>query len=155
MDDKTHKEVEAMLAEEREKMVKQQSLVSWLRAWLWLTLVAKKNAVAVSTRTKTRVRAAFWVRLRMWLMRPLRAWAIYKYAKLDEESRERVEDAWLTKTLDTLHGGPMRRGKAVEMGKAAVGAAALRTKPVRARMPVGSVEVDGDDLFVKAILGEV
>jgi hypothetical protein len=105
MDEKMQKEVEAMLAEEREKMVKQQSLVSWLRAWFWLMLVEKKNAGGWYKPTARRIRTPFWARLRSWFSRPFRAWAVYRWAKLDRELQEKLEDDWLNRTLKVLREG--------------------------------------------------
>lgn len=152
MDDKTVKEVEAMLAKEREEMLRQQSLVSWLRAWLWLMLVEKKSARQWHGPATRHAHAPLLARLRVWFSRPFRAWAAYRYAKLDEEVRERIEDAWLTRTLNILKGNRVSRSGEV-IGKAVVGPAAFRSsKRAVARMPAGSSEFDGDSPFVKYIM---
>jgi hypothetical protein len=167
MDEKTQKEVETMLAEEREKLVKQQSLVSWLRAWFWLVLVEKKRAVAETAHRgyNMRPQKRTWrARLYAWLSRPFRAWAVYKYAKLDRGAKEKAEDAWLAKTVDILQGGPVYRrhgGRAVAMSKAVLlpSAAAQQAgwAAGKGRMPPGSAEVDYETAnhpFVKFILGQ-
>jgi hypothetical protein len=162
MDEKTQKELEMMLAEEREKLVKQQSLVSWLRVWFWLVLVEKKRAVAETAHRGYNMKRTWRARLYAWLSRPFRAWAVYKYATLDRRAKEKAEDAWLAKTVDILQGGPVYRrhgGRAVVMSKAVCGRAAVMSKAVfgRGRMPPGSAEVDDETAnhpFVKFILGQ-
>jgi hypothetical protein len=157
MDEKTQKEVDAVLAEEREKMVKEMSLVSWFRTWLWLMFAERKRSSTLSRAPARRVRPSRWRQLTAFLSSPLRAWRVYRYAKLEKKARETAEDAWLTKTLDILQGGPVIRRRAALISKAVVGPAAFKlcdANTSRGRIPAGSTEVDGDDPFVKFITGE-
>jgi hypothetical protein len=105
MDEKTQKEVDAMLTEEREKMVKEMSLVSWFRTWLWL-MFAERHTADGWYRPKTRrVRPSLWARLRALVVRPFRAWRVYQYAKLEKAEREKAENAWLNQALVIIRDG--------------------------------------------------
>jgi hypothetical protein len=112
MDEKMSKEVKDMLVEELEKLVKQQSLVSWLRSWLWLMLLDRRNTAArtppLFAQRIPLPRASLWARVWASLTRPFRAWRRYQYAKLDEKQRRKADDEWLVNTLHILRTGGQR-----------------------------------------------
>ena len=105
------KEKLALQKQVRDLQVQRDSAVK--RAALLEHQLYKKLHRAIRT---LRPHAPWWVRLRAWLTRPLLAFKAWRYARLPEEKREALEDAWLDSTQRKLRGRPPVAVRRLETG---------------------------------------
>jgi hypothetical protein len=120
MDEKIKKEVDLLLEHERTEIIKELSLLSWFRTWLWLVLVQlARGAKEYAEGRRVNQHAArycprprsFRTRMRNWLATPFRALRLYRYSRLSWEAKRAAEDAWLVTALKVLNSGvKVRRG---------------------------------------------
>ena len=100
------------LTSERERFLADQSIRSYFRLWLYLSLEAKKRQVAAVYRTKYHTKeglslreriAQFGYALRGLIEKPGRVASRLRYAHMSSAEKIAHENAYLTKLLTILH----------------------------------------------------